>query len=64
MSETTNNDNVLENVNEDIEAYKSALHHFKLFMMVKQNEISTEILKLESAINDPKSLFGRKTGTA
>lgn len=62
MSEEENphappNEDIIDGLNRDNEAYIQALQHFKLFLMVKQHEIATEILKLESSINDPKTLF-------
>ena len=65
MSEDVNphvppNDDIIYSLNNDIDAYKEALQHIKRILMVKVHEYSTEILRLESAIHDPKSLFSGK----
>ena len=41
------------------DAFSRALQHIKLRLMTRAYESMQDILKMESAINDPKSLFGK-----
>lgn len=42
------------------DSYGEAIQHFKLRQMTRVYEGMADILKMESAINDPKSLFSRR----